>query len=525
MASPNANSYSVIRKVILCTKNTYITIVVRNYNSPVSRRTVLKSAAAGVSLAALGHSVVATKTMDDRFIITTGRRVKDQHRRDIQNAGLEITGRLDPIGLVIARGSSSAVKKTGFEYAPDVQLELKLPLPRSADDLETQHYDDVDGADGELDSIEGDDLSDYQWDKQSQQIRDVHRDYTKGANVRVANIDSGIDDTHPDLNNFDHDASEAFTTGTCGAPGPYSGGHGTATAGIIAAEDNGVGITGMAPDVELVDCRVFPPRNDFECSDGPDYEPRDMGHFHLVPGAAFGNVLQAIVHAAYHDCDVANMSLGVGYYSRSWGFGKYYGRSWARATSYANSKGMLLVSAAGNAGHNLNEDKDLVSTLTEAPNVMSVSATSPTGFKWGDDGYEEPVWDPADYTNHGKNVIDVSAPGGDWNDRAVPHDKWRDLVPSTSLMRNEGGTPWYPLFTASNGAKYRWLAGTSMASPQVAGAAALVKGVYPDAAPKRVASILQKTADDVAGNGATDYHGHGFLNTLAAVREAEAIGK
>ena len=484
-----------------------------------TRRAVLSSIAASAGVAALGPQVVGAREATDRHIVLAGSTLTDGDVQTLEDAGLAVESRIDQIGVALVRGSATDLDETGYKHAPDFQTEIRVPLPRDADDLETEHYDNVDAADGELNDIEGDDLYDYQWDKQSQDIREVH-EITKGEGVRVANIDSGIDDTHPDLNNFDREASQAFTTGTCGAPGPYSGGHGTATAGIIAAEDNGVGVVGMAPDVELIDCRVFPPHDSFPCSDGSDYEPRDQGRFHVIPGASFGNVLQAIVHAAYHDCDVANMSLGVGYISRGSGFGKYYGQSWARTAAYANSKGMLLVSAAGNHGRNLNKDKDMVSILTEAPNVMSVSATSPTGFRWDGDGYEEPVWDPADYTNYGRNVIDVSAPGGDWNEQAVPHDKWRDLVPATSLMRLEEGTPWFPLFTASNGANYRWLSGTSMASPQVAGAAALVKSVMPDASPRQVRTILTKTADDVGSEGVSDYHGDGYVNTLAAVQEA-----
>jgi subtilisin family serine protease len=507
--------------------------MVRSYNHGITRRRVLKSAAAGVGLSAFGGTVAGTTTMDDRFILMTGKQVKDGDVRTIENAGLEVVHRMDEVGLVVVNGASTDVKKTDYDYAPDYELTLAIPTPANAQELLDDGFE-PNTADAVDDEFWG-----YQWAQQSQNVPEIHSDYTKGEGVRVAVIDSGIDHTHPNHDNVNEELSQAFTSGTCGAPGPYAGGHGTATSGVIAAsDDHDAGTVGMAPDVELVDCRIFPPNPGRspaaeDCADGPDFDEDELD-FHILPGAGFGNILQAIVHATNVDCDIINMSLGVGYRDRSEN-GRFYGQSWARTAAYAASNGSLLVSAAGNASTDLSSDGGKISLLTESPNVMSISATAPVGWAFDDEQVEdEPVWTPAGYTNYGQNVIDVSAPGGGWPSdlrqlNSEGKEWFADLQLTNAITwRSEKETKpddlvFYPILEGSDGAPYRFLAGTSLAAPAAAGVAALVKSVVPNAPPNEIRSILNSTADDVASSGKSEYHGHGFVNALAAVEKADSL--
>ncbi len=161
---------------------------------------------------------------------------------------------------------------------------------------------------------------------------------------------------------------------------------------------------------------------------------------------------------------------------------------------------MLVVTAAGNDAADLQHDGNVISVPNEASNVMSISATGPIGFNWGDEGLEAPTTTPAKYTNYGTNAIDISAPGGNYA-AGFPENYYYDLVFNT-----------IPTWMGS----YAWLAGTSMASPQVAAAAAMVKSVNPNYNANQIRKTLRNTADRV---GEKKYHGKGHLNTDAAVRE------
>jgi subtilisin family serine protease len=160
---------------------------------------------------------------------------------------------------------------------------------------------------------------------------------------------------------------------------------------------------------------------------------------------------------------------------------------------------------------NLDQDGAVVAVPAEAPHVVAVSATGPVGFNHGAPGLEQPVNTPAPYSNHGAGVVNLSAPGGNF-DPARPTGWQYDLVLSSASN---------PRFDADGdyvGAahSYNWIAGTSMASPQVAGAAALVASAEPQLRPTQVAAVLRRTADDAPG-GRT-YHGSGYLDTLGAVQ-------
>jgi subtilisin family serine protease len=113
----------------------------------------------------------------------------------------------------------------------------------------------------------------------------------RGAGVRVAVLDSGIDADHPDLASKVNQAlSVSFVPGENWNPLPgFYFNLGTHVAGTIAAADNGLGVIGVAPEAELIAVKVL---SEFSGSGSFDW---------LITG---------IIYAADIDADVINMSLG-----------------------------------------------------------------------------------------------------------------------------------------------------------------------------------------------------------------------
>src|SRR5438477_4759874 len=182
------------------------------------------------------------------------------------------------------------------------------------------------------------------------------------------------------------------------------------------------------------------------------------------------DIAEGIRWAVDHGARVLNLSLGGG------------GRSLAMesAVRYARRKGAIVICAAGNSGSRG------VSYPAAYPGAFAVSAVGPRGFA-------------APYTTYGPQVR-IAAPGGD-----------KSLGEEAGVLQQtlaEGST------TES---AYRWFQGTSMATPHVAGAAALVMSLGVSA-PGAVEEVLRSTAQD-APDGNRERYGAGLLDAAAAVRK------
>lgn len=182
-----------------------------------------------------------------------------------------------------------------------------------------------------------DELEPLQWDLPAIKADKAHKKSLGSSRVTVGVIDTGVDDTHPDLApNFDRGASVNCVSGapdtTAGAWRPAAGesDHGTHVAGTIAAAKNGTGITGVAPGVKVSGIKVS----------NPD------GFFYTEA------VVCGFVWAAEHGVDVTNNS----YYTDPWMFNCKNDPDQGalveavnRATRYAEGKGVVNVAAAGNS--------------------------------------------------------------------------------------------------------------------------------------------------------------------------------
>lgn len=345
--------------------------------------------------------------------------------------------------------------------------------------------------------------TEFQWDKRVQNVGDLTdkpgggkfiHDVTKGEGTRVAVIDDGVFDQHPDLTSVvNEDLSENFTSDEYDFRPNGAGSHGTHVAGTIAATNSNTGPTGgvlgTAPNTEIVALRVF-----------------------SNAWGTTGDTLAAIMAAADKGCDVANISLGFSPFNPGY-YASFIRESYRRVADYAKQNGMLIVTSAGNSAVDIGKE-DIVSLPSEVDGIFSVASTGPIGFGWGDkhdnneqkwlkgDRLEKPSTYPSEFTNYGDG-IDLSASGGNYvpGSRDTNPKAHLDYVYSTIYKRTQSDE----IVPA-----YGWKAGTSMAAPQVAGAIALIRSLRPRSTPDEVTEYLKETA--VSGPGGSKYHGAGHLN-------------
>ena len=156
------------------------------------------------------------------------------------------------------------------------------------------------------------------------------------------------------------------------------------------------------------------------------------------------------------------------------------------AVTRAVAAGVVVVAATGNAG-------GAIGYPAACPDAIAVGAVTMQG-------------DVAPYSNRGP-AIDLTAPGG------VKDDLNFDLAPDGILQ--------YATFNGQGG--YYYSAGTSMASPHVAGAAAIVRSIRPSATPSQVREVLTSTATDKGSPGHDNGYGSGMLDLAAVVSAANAL--
>jgi cell wall-associated protease len=211
---------------------------------------------------------------------------------------------------------------------------------------------------------------------------------------------------------------------------PY---HGTHVTGIIAAKrNNGIGMDGVADNVRVMMIRAVP--------DGDEHDK---------------DIALAIRYAVDNGAKVVNMSFGKSFSPE---------KKWVdEAVKYAESKGVLLVHAAGNDASNVDSTDNfpninIQATKTRATNWITVGASSDPLAEPGFSSYT------ASFSNYGKKEVDIFAPG----------TKIYSTIPGGNLYGNQQGT--------------------SMASPVVAGVAAFLLSYFPYLTPQQVILAIEKSA-------------------------------
>ncbi|MFD7703892.1 S8 family serine peptidase [Streptomyces caelestis] len=419
-------------------------------------------------------------------------------KKAIAKAGGTIVTSYDEIGVIVVHSSNAdfakTVRKVRGVQSAGATRNAPLPSAATADTVTPKALSDSELARAESAAAEGQDpLQGLQWDLPAIKADRAHEKSLGSSKVTVAVIDTGVDDTHPDIApNFDRAASVNCVSGkpdtSDGAwrPSAEESPHGTHVAGEIAAAKNGVGMTGVAPGVKVSGIKVS----------NPD------GYFYTEA------VVCGFVWAAEHGVDVTNNS----YYTDPWYFNctddpdqKALVEAVTRASRYAERKGAVNVAAAGNENYDLAADEitdpsspndgtpsdrvvdpsECLDIPTQLPGVVTVAATGAKGLK-------------SSFSNYGRGVVDIAAPGGDSTAYQKPEP------PATSGL----------ILGTLPGGSWGYMAGTSMASPHVAGVAALIKSTHPHASPALVKALLYAEADATACTDPYDIDGDGKVDAV-----------
>lgn len=317
-----------------------------------------------------------------------------------------------------------------------------------------------------------------------------------GEGVRVAILDGGLFDAHPDLTaNVDVLASRSFVPGFAFNTDVGSFWHGTHVAGIVAAGDNSTGVIGIAPNATLIGVKVL----------------------HNGTGS-FDRLIQGVLYAANPiseggaGAQIINMSLGALIEDvKNPEFKKeikQLTKALDRAMRYAHRRGVTIIGAAGNDAINLDVVKDAISVPAQSAHVISVSATGPIGWGRGNRDFAR----LASYSNWGKSLVDFAAPGGDF---ALPDN---DPCQVAFIVMS----CWvFDMYLSTSRSGYTWAAGTSMASPVTAGIAALViERAGGTLSPELVKAALRGGAQDLGKRGTDAVYGQGWVNAYGSVRKS-----
>jgi subtilisin family serine protease len=440
----------------------------------------------------------------------------------VERAGGTVVTSYEQIGVVVAHSQNPDFAKQlraqrGLFVSVGATRTAPLSPVQTTEEGATQKLSEADAAKAAAEAATGEEpLEPNQWDLRAIGADQAHKINDGSPDVTVGVIDTGVDDTHPDLApNFSASQSANCVGGVAdtseGAWRPYADGsdHGTHVAGTIAAARNGIGISGVAPGVKVAGIKVSEPGTSLFYTEA------------VVCGFMF---------AAEKGIEVTNNS----YYVDPWLYNcksdddqKALVEALTRATKYAERKGVLHVASAGNSNHDLAGDSILddsspndttpvprtidpkvcLDVPTQLPGVVTVSATGDKGFK-------------SYYSSYGLGVVDVAAPGG---------DKYQ--VPGTPDANGR-------VLSTLPGGGYGYKQGTSMAGPHVAGVAALLKSAHPYATPSQLQAMLKGQATKVACPekvydsagalidattcnskwGQTGYYGYGVVDALNAVK-------
>lgn len=350
-----------------------------------------------------------------------------------------------PAGVTVADAVNRFSASGGIEYAePDYRFSIQA-VPNDTRFGEMWGLNNT----GQTGGTENADID-------APEAWDIH---TGSRDIIVAVVDTGVDYTHPDLRdnlwinqaemnglpNTDDDGN-GFIDDIYGYDfygldsDPLDDNlHGTHVSGTIGAVgNNNIGVAGICWNTRIMAVKVMG-------ANGSGY---------------LSSIVDGVTYAVNNGAKVINASLGA--YGGGAGGLDIYIRSFYDAIDYADAHDVLFVCSAGNDAMD-NDSSIWFPASYNLPNMLSVMAT---------DHFDQ----PANFTHWGKNMVDLGAPGVD--------------ILSTFPTYLTGEMMWWGFAT-----DYETISGTSMASPHVAGACALVWSAKPTLKASEVKSIILSTVD------------------------------
>jgi subtilisin family serine protease len=485
-----------------------------------TRIAVLAAIGALVGGVTAAPAALASGADQTYLIVYQARAVPSDAATRISAAGGTLVASYGAIGVAVARSSSDTFRAN---VKSDRRVADAASTARTAVQLNDDQVTDDAAATTDIPASDTDNLSGLQWDMRQIHTPEAHAITGGSPDVVVGDIDTGIDFTHPDLAPNIDVANSANCVSGAPVPGLAAqddNGHGTHTAGTIAAASNGIGIVGVAPNVRIAGIKAG----------------NAAGFF--FPEA----VICAFMWAGSRQLDVTNNS----YFADPWLFNckndpeqRAIFAAEQRAIKYAQSQGVVVVAAEGNQSDDLahptqdetspDDTVPVVRDITnacavvpvEVPGVVGVTANGSRMIK-------------SFYSSYGVGTVQVIAPGGD-----------SILQPTTDSGRGRILSTWPAGFPCARpvvdgAATYCYAQGTSMASPHVAGVAALIASQHPNWSSGAISARITSTADPMAcpdiaqyapfpavdggapqvcqgGTGYNGFNGHGQVNALSAV--------
>ena len=472
------------------------------------KRTLMRVTA--LSIAALAAAAVASSALAQNYIVLYKQHaVPADAQNRIERAGGVLVASYDQIGVAIA---SSFNPSFADAIAADSRVEGAAGTAAYGVALDEDSLDSHNEQPPELPNApatDADTLSPLQWDMRQIHTPQAHAITGGSPAVIVGDIDTGMDKDHPDLiKNIDFSRSVSCESGAPN-PSPASwdddNGHGTHTAGTIAAAANGFGIVGVAPNVRLAAIKssnragfFFPEM--VVCS----FMWAGTQHLDAVNNSYFADPFQFNCHN-----DQVTQTIF---------------KAEHRAIRYAMNQGVTVVASAGNSNFDLTRHppvgNECVRIPSEIEGVITVTANGNLGRK-------------AFYSNYGVAVVNVVAPGGDSRQLTpqAPNGRvlstWPAEQPCARRVVDRPGDPSLPTSV------YCYVQGTSMAAPHATGVAALIISRFGDLQnpqngkmrPQQVQAYVEQTADPqpcdepncYGGPGYNAYYGHGQVNAFSAV--------
>lgn len=470
------------------------------------------SIAVGAGILSVGGVPIQAKSQDqvmnDTYAIAFKSGLPDNYQEIIRKAGGKVTKVLPEVGGIEAQSDEPAFLKNlkGNSSIEAANREIPLTIDKTAVSPYNHESSIISQQDSES-------YWDSQWD--IQRVTNDGKSYdletggykNKDGSIThkavVGVIDTGIDESHPDLKNNIIGGRNLVPAGMdeseTGDPTDIKdrNGHGTHVAGIIGANGK---VKGVGPDLGIRSYRVL-------------YSEQALG----LPAW----IIDGIIAATNDKVDVINMSLRFYNNTKMTIEGESYKSVaetllWKRAIQYAVKNGVTVVAGSGNESLNLDDKKEVNEFLNklyepygmsvkgpatvvpaQMPGVINVSAST----KWS-------TQQLAFYSNYGNSAIDVAAPGGDYGPKYAETNDPAAADPSNLILST------WPTYL---GTSYEFNAGTSMATPQVAGIAGVIKAAHPEYKPAQVTARINQTALDYGKKGQDALFGSGEANAYRAL--------